>query len=88
MSGCDGAARKCGLCWNHCNASHSQPCRLESSCVMCGRDLNTGKRYCSPECNYAARREGLPRPMTFEEMQAEMDGVFERLRNYPDEGIS
>jgi hypothetical protein len=31
------------------------------------------------------RENPRPKPMTLDEMKAEMEGVFERLRMYPDE---
>jgi len=59
-------------------------------CERCGEPLNTGTRYCSRECFNESVADGtfapLP-PMTFEEMQAEMEGVFARLRSYPEEAI-
>ena len=59
----------------------------DTSCVMCGRDLNKGTRFCSKDCYDEAQRDGYtpPKPMTLEEMQAEMKGVFARLRKYDEE---
>ena len=56
-------------------------------CERCGDPLGSGYRFCSVTCMYEWRRENgpPPRPMTLEEMRAEMAGVFERLRSL-DEG--
>lgn len=54
-------------------------------CERCGEPLGIGLRFCSRACYHEARSEGPLPEMTFEEMQAEMEGVFERLRSYPEE---
>ncbi len=54
-------------------------------CERCGDPLGIGYRFCSRTCYEEWRREDRPKPMTFEEMQAEMEGVLARLRTYPEE---
>jgi hypothetical protein len=51
-------------------------------CERCGDPLGSGFRFCSVTCMHEWRREqgDPPIQMTFEEMQAEMEVVFERLR--------
>ena len=57
-------------------------------CERCGDPLGHGFRFCSRTCYEEWRREPKPRPMTFEEMEAEMEAVFARLRSYPEEETS
>ena len=57
-------------------------------CERCGEPLVRGYRFCSQACFQEWKREDWeppPKPMTFEEMEAEMRDVFARLATYPEE---
>lgn len=54
-------------------------------CERCGAPLGNGVRFCSQTCYFEWMREGPLPSMTLDEMKAEMEGVFERLRSYSDD---
>lgn len=54
-------------------------------CELCGDPLRHGVRFCSRTCYDEWQREGPLPSMTLDEMKAEMEGVVERLRSYPDD---
>lgn len=54
-------------------------------CERCGDPLGHGYRFCSRTCYEESRREGPLPEMTLEEMKAEMERVFARLRTYPED---
>lgn len=57
-------------------------------CERCGDPLGHGYRFCSRACFEEWRQEGPLPEMTFEEMQAEMRAVFDRLASYSEEETS